>query len=179
MLSRAVASVFFEEHRPQKLPTHGLYAGVSRDSCLPCKRYCRAASRAAACRAPVALLVVSCVSVPLYHYNAAKYSMHGITYSSLLTEAEPKLEFKLTKKNIIVCLLWGFGGTVLCYNSTTSFFDLLLSNVSLKSSWKSVVLLSNLSSLLVIISNIEWISTDPLQFEIKNLLHTYCATQHN
>ena len=51
MLSRAVASVFFEEHRPQKMQIHGLYAGVARDSCLPCKRYCRAASRAAACRA--------------------------------------------------------------------------------------------------------------------------------
>ena len=51
MLSRAVASVFFEEHRPQKLLIHGLYAGVARDNCLPCKRYCRAASRAAACRA--------------------------------------------------------------------------------------------------------------------------------
>ena len=51
MLSRAVASVFFEEHRPQKLPIHGLYAEVAHDSCLPCKRYCRAASHAAACRA--------------------------------------------------------------------------------------------------------------------------------
>ena len=30
MLSRAAASVFFEEHRPQKLPIHGLYAGVTR-----------------------------------------------------------------------------------------------------------------------------------------------------
>ena len=65
MLSRAVASIFFEEHRPQKLPIHGLYAGVARDSCLPCKRYCRAVSRAAACRAPVALLVASRVNVPL------------------------------------------------------------------------------------------------------------------
>ena len=65
MLSRAVASVFFEEHRPQKLPIHELYAGVARDSCLPCKRYCRAASRAAARRAPVALLVASRVNVPL------------------------------------------------------------------------------------------------------------------
>ena len=65
MLSRAVASVFFEEHRPQKLPIHGLYAGLTRDSCLPCKRYCRAASRAAACRVPVALLVASRVNVPL------------------------------------------------------------------------------------------------------------------
>ena len=65
MLSRAVASVFFEEHRPLKLPIHGLYAGVARDSCLPCKRYCRAASRAAACRAAVALLVASRVNVPL------------------------------------------------------------------------------------------------------------------
>ena len=64
MLSRAVASVFFEEHRPQILPIHGLYAGVACDSCLPCKRYCRAASRAAACRAPVALLVASRVNVP-------------------------------------------------------------------------------------------------------------------
>ena len=63
MLSRAVASVFFEEHRPQKLPIHGLYAGVTRDCCLPCKSYCRAASDAAACRAPVALLVASCVDV--------------------------------------------------------------------------------------------------------------------
>ena len=45
-LSRAV---FCEEHQPQKLPIHGLYGGVVRDSCLPCKRYCRAASRAAAC----------------------------------------------------------------------------------------------------------------------------------
>ena len=62
MLSRAVASVFFEEQRPQKLPIHGLYAGVARDSCLPCKR---AARRAAACRAPVALLVASRVNVPL------------------------------------------------------------------------------------------------------------------
>ena len=51
MLSRAVASVFFEEHRPPKMLIHGLCAGVARDSCLPCKRYCRAASRAAACRA--------------------------------------------------------------------------------------------------------------------------------
>ena len=65
MLSRAVASVFFEEHRPPKLPIYGLYAGVARDSCLPCKRYCRAASRAAACRTPVALLVSSRVNVPL------------------------------------------------------------------------------------------------------------------
>ena len=64
MLSRAVASVFFEEPRPQKLPIHGLYAGVARDSCLPCKRFCRAASRAAACRAPVALLVAPRVNVP-------------------------------------------------------------------------------------------------------------------
>ena len=32
MLSRAVASVFFEEHWPQKLPVHGLYAGVAHDS---------------------------------------------------------------------------------------------------------------------------------------------------
>ena len=64
MLSRAVASVFFEEHRPQKLPIHGLYAGVAPDSYLPCKRYCRAASRAAACRASVALLVASHVNVP-------------------------------------------------------------------------------------------------------------------
>ena len=59
MLSRAVASVFFAEHRPPKMPIHGLYAGVARDSCLPCKRYCRAPSRAAAYRAPVALLVTS------------------------------------------------------------------------------------------------------------------------
>ena len=59
MLSRAVASVFFEEHWPQKLPIHELYAGVARDSCLPSKCYCPAASRAAACRAPVALLVAS------------------------------------------------------------------------------------------------------------------------
>ena len=65
MLLRVVASVFFEEHRPQKLPIHGLYAGVARDSCLPCKCYWRAASRAAACRAPVALLVASRVNVPL------------------------------------------------------------------------------------------------------------------
>ena len=36
---------------PQKLPIHGLYARVARDSCLPCKRYCRAASHAA-CRVP-------------------------------------------------------------------------------------------------------------------------------
>ena len=48
-----------------KNPIHGLYAGVARDSCLPCKRYCCAASRAAACRAPVALLVASRVNVPL------------------------------------------------------------------------------------------------------------------
>ena len=46
-LSRAV---FFEGHQPQKLPIHGLYAGVARDSCLPCKCYCCAASRAAKCR---------------------------------------------------------------------------------------------------------------------------------
>ena len=65
MLSRAVASVFFEEHRPQKMPIHGLYAGVARDCCLPCKCYCRAASCAAASRAPVALLVASHVNVPL------------------------------------------------------------------------------------------------------------------
>ena len=65
MLSRAVASVFLEEHRPQKLPIHGLYARVARDSCLPCKRFCRAASRTAACRAPVALLVAPRDNVPL------------------------------------------------------------------------------------------------------------------
>ena len=64
MLSWAVASVFLEEHRPQKLPIHGLYAGVARNSCLPCKRFCRAASRAAACRSPVALLVAPRVNVP-------------------------------------------------------------------------------------------------------------------
>ena len=66
MLSRAVASVFFEEHRPQKLPIHGLYAGVARDSCLPCKCFCRAASRAATCRGPVALLVAPRVNVPWF-----------------------------------------------------------------------------------------------------------------
>ena len=74
MLSRAVASIFFEEHRPQKLPIHGLYAGVARDSCLPCKRYCRAVSRAAACRAPVALLVASRVNVPLHKAPAQSAS---------------------------------------------------------------------------------------------------------
>ena len=63
MLLRAVASVFLKEHRPQKLLIHGLYAGVARDSCLPCKRYRRAASRAAACRVPVALLVASRVNL--------------------------------------------------------------------------------------------------------------------
>ena len=65
MLSRAVASVFFEEHQPQKLPIYGLYAGVSRDNCLPCKRYCCAANRAEACRVPFALLVASRVNVAL------------------------------------------------------------------------------------------------------------------
>ena len=72
MLSRAVASVFFEEHRPQKMPIHGLYAGVTRDSCLPCKHYCRAASHAAACRVPVALLVPSRVNVPLAERRTAE-----------------------------------------------------------------------------------------------------------
>ena len=66
MLSR---TVFFEKHWPQKLPIHGLYAGVARDSCLPCKRYCRAASRAAASRAPVALLVAFRVNVPWESYD--------------------------------------------------------------------------------------------------------------
>ena len=77
MLSRAVASIFFEEHRPQKLLIHGLYAGVARDSCLPCKRYCRAASRAAACRAPVALLVAYRVNVPLGRRTAPLRVTHG------------------------------------------------------------------------------------------------------
>ena len=61
MLSRAVVSVFCEEHRPQKLPIHGLYAGVARDSCQPCRRYCRTASRIAACRAPQS----RCLSPPV------------------------------------------------------------------------------------------------------------------
>ena len=72
MLSRAVVSVFFEEHRPPKMPIHGLYAGVTRDSCLPCKQYCRAASHAAACRVPVALLVPSRVNVPLAERRTAE-----------------------------------------------------------------------------------------------------------
>ena len=74
MLSRAVASVFFEEHRPKKMPIHGLYAGDARDSCLPCKRYCRAATRAAACRAPVALLVASRTLMYVSKRVLGKYS---------------------------------------------------------------------------------------------------------
>ena len=86
MLSRAVASVFFEEHRPQKLPIHGLYGWVARDSCLPCKRYCRAASRATACRAPVTLLVASRVNVP-FSLKCAKMTQilhYGITQFVLI-----------------------------------------------------------------------------------------------
>ena len=83
MLSRAVTSVFFEEHRPQKLPIHGLYAGVVRDSCLPCKHYCRAASRAAACRAPVALLVASRVNVPLMCEVNIMTNLHPFVCSGL------------------------------------------------------------------------------------------------
>ena len=62
MLSRAVASVFFEEHRPQKLPIYGLYAVVARDSCLPCNNAIAAQQVALQ---HVALLVASRVNVPL------------------------------------------------------------------------------------------------------------------
>ena len=93
-LLRAIASVFFEEHRPQKLPIHGLglYAGVARDSCLPCKCYCRAASRAAACRAPVALLVASRVNVPLGCGKLSKVSdskVHGINMEPIWGRQDP------------------------------------------------------------------------------------------
>ena len=77
-LKIAARHIFLEEHWPKKLPIHGLYARVARDSCLPCKRYCRAASRAAACCVPVALPVAShwhvnvplhCMVIPLWpHY---------------------------------------------------------------------------------------------------------------
>ena len=69
-MAQAIASSFFEEHRPQKLPIHGLYARVMHDSCLPCKRYCRAASPAAACNAPVTMFVASHVNIPWHdRYN--------------------------------------------------------------------------------------------------------------
>ena len=74
-MSRAV---LYEEHLPQKLLIHGLYAEVALGSCLPCKRYCRAADRAVACRASVTLRVASHENMELFLSSVMAFKKYSI-----------------------------------------------------------------------------------------------------
>ena len=62
--AQAVTSSFLWRTLTSKTADTWIICRVMRNSCLPCKRYCRAASRDAARRTPVALLVMSRVNVP-------------------------------------------------------------------------------------------------------------------
>ena len=102
---RLSPAVFFEEHQPQKLPIHGLYAGVVRDSRLPCKRYYRSASRAAACRAPVALLVASRVNVPSQLWLRVLRSRKSQRFFKKVMEKLLKVAWQMDALCHVICLI--------------------------------------------------------------------------
>ena len=80
-------AVPFEENQPQKLLIYRDYGRTASDSCLPCKCWCRAVSRAAACGWTNALHVISYVNVAI---NCSTPMMHSL--NSIIAMATDGLE---------------------------------------------------------------------------------------